>query len=343
MVKDDLRKLISQREGLTLDFKKDLNADAFPDLPKDLAAFANSEGGTIVVGIDDGGHVVGVEWNETKSQQVHQAGAKCKPPIPVRVTEDSFRKKRVAYIEIQKSTAIHSDDRDRFPQRFADQTVFMDARTIILLATVRGLIAAQAPTARPALPRKKPSETELYLANNLKSSSGIVRAMSLQDLGSLAYRVNVEKIPGLFQMIINCLTHIDGSVRLAALDLSERILFRMDPRQRRKYSSGLVPTIRSLAQPGNDLNIRARALYLLSLLGRKEALIAIVELVAKEPDESYQRIININNVVPQVIGTGLGHHLRALVYRELSKNEDPKIVTRLTQLLEALRNVYWPE
>jgi len=343
VTKEDPRKLISQGEGLRLDFKKDLDENSFPDLPKDLAAFANAEGGTIVVGIDDGKHPVGVKWNERKSHRVQIAAGSCKPPVPVKITQDSLRGKKIVYIEIQKSTTIHSDDKDRFPQRFSDQTVFMDARTILLLATVRGMIQTQGAVSATLTPRRRPINKEYFLTHNLSSSNAIVRSMSLLDLSSLSHHVNVEKIPGIFQKIVSCLTHADASVRLAALELSERMLWRMNLKQRRRYALDLFPSIRSLVQPGNDVSIRARAFYLLSLFGREEALRAMLDLIAREPDESYQRMMNINNVVPQVVGTGLGHRLRTMVYKELRKNQEPRITARLTQLLEALRNTYWPE
>ena len=50
--------LLSQPEGKTLEFKRDLSSPR--PLLKTLVAFANSAGGRLVIGVDDARRVVGV-------------------------------------------------------------------------------------------------------------------------------------------------------------------------------------------------------------------------------------------------------------------------------------------
>ncbi|HMM61558.1 MAG TPA: ATP-binding protein, partial [Candidatus Rifleibacterium sp.] len=51
--------LLSQSEGKTLEFKRDLSSPK--GLMKTLVAFSNTAGGRVIVGIDDYKRVVGVE------------------------------------------------------------------------------------------------------------------------------------------------------------------------------------------------------------------------------------------------------------------------------------------
>lgn len=56
-----LFKLVGQGEGACLDFKRDLSdKDACRSLTKLMAAFANTEGGVILFGVEDNGDVIGV-------------------------------------------------------------------------------------------------------------------------------------------------------------------------------------------------------------------------------------------------------------------------------------------
>ena len=77
-----LRKLVAQGEGLHLEFKKKA---AFPDkLVKELIAFANTEGGVMLVGVDDDGTLAGVKYPEEEIHVISQALSQhCRPLLEV--------------------------------------------------------------------------------------------------------------------------------------------------------------------------------------------------------------------------------------------------------------------
>lgn len=80
----DLRKLVDQGEGPSLEFKRKA---AFPDkIVRELIAFANAGGGTLLVGIGDDGVVAGVKHPDDESHVIHKALKKCDPPFPVKET-----------------------------------------------------------------------------------------------------------------------------------------------------------------------------------------------------------------------------------------------------------------
>lgn len=59
MAVETLDELLAQREGKTLDFKRDLSSPR--GVVKDIVAFANTSGGTLIIGVDDGRAVVGLD------------------------------------------------------------------------------------------------------------------------------------------------------------------------------------------------------------------------------------------------------------------------------------------
>jgi len=51
MEQTSLKQLIARREGQTLEFKREFSTD----IVKEIVAFANTEGGVILIGVDDDG------------------------------------------------------------------------------------------------------------------------------------------------------------------------------------------------------------------------------------------------------------------------------------------------
>ena len=75
-----LSRLVSAGEGLKLEFKA---KTIYPDkIVKELIAFANTKGGTLLIGVNDDGHISGVKYPEEDSLLILKALAKyCRPRI----------------------------------------------------------------------------------------------------------------------------------------------------------------------------------------------------------------------------------------------------------------------
>ena len=75
-----LRKLVAQGEGQQLEFKKKA---AHPEkIVRELIAFANTEGGILLIGVDDDKTISGVKYPEEEILAVKQAIEKfCRPVI----------------------------------------------------------------------------------------------------------------------------------------------------------------------------------------------------------------------------------------------------------------------
>lgn len=106
----ELNRLVREGEGLHLEFKRKA---AFPDkIARELIAFANTDGGTLLVGVDDDGTVTGVKFPEEELLVIEkELEAHCRPALPLHVHLVRVNEKRfVLWLEIEKS--------DRRPHRY---------------------------------------------------------------------------------------------------------------------------------------------------------------------------------------------------------------------------------
>lgn len=75
----ELKRLVSRGEGLTLEFKRKV---AFPEkIAKEFVALANAKGGVVLIGVGDDGIVYGVKHAEGEAHALQQALKACKPRV----------------------------------------------------------------------------------------------------------------------------------------------------------------------------------------------------------------------------------------------------------------------
>ena len=81
MKANDLKTLIQEGEGTTLEFKESLSSS----FARELVAMANTIGGQILLGVRDDGTVVGVKDSNPLRARVQDIARNCDPPVKVRV------------------------------------------------------------------------------------------------------------------------------------------------------------------------------------------------------------------------------------------------------------------
>lgn len=99
----ELRKLVSRGEGQHLEFKRKAT---FPDkIVRELIAFANTDGGTLLIGVDDDGSIPGVKFPEEELLVIQQELAKnCRPTLPVDARFVRLNEKRfVVWLDVLRS------------------------------------------------------------------------------------------------------------------------------------------------------------------------------------------------------------------------------------------------
>ncbi|MDF3076222.1 MAG: ATP-binding protein [Sphingobacteriaceae bacterium] len=98
----NIKKLIFDGEGATLDFKKTItNCEK---IAKTLVAFANNKGGRLLVGVSDDGSINGVKSEEEEKYMLTKAAhVFCKPALEVIYEEVYVDQKMVLIAEIKES------------------------------------------------------------------------------------------------------------------------------------------------------------------------------------------------------------------------------------------------
>ena len=79
MTPDDLRILIQEGEGTTLEFKESLSSS----FARELVALANTIGGKILLGVRDDGTVIGVHDSNVLRARLQNIARNCDPPVKV--------------------------------------------------------------------------------------------------------------------------------------------------------------------------------------------------------------------------------------------------------------------
>src|SRR3990172_5364126 len=76
---EQVKLIIREGEGLTVEFKERYT----PRIDEDLVAFANAKGGTLLLGVRDGGTVVGEHLTNDLKAKINNLTRNCKPSISV--------------------------------------------------------------------------------------------------------------------------------------------------------------------------------------------------------------------------------------------------------------------
>ncbi|MDR0661494.1 MAG: ATP-binding protein [Prevotellaceae bacterium] len=100
-VNEYINKLIEQGEHQRLDFKFAVNDSK--KIARTLAAFANTDGGTLLLGVKDNGRIVGVNSDEEYYMMESAADLYCKPSVKLEVQRWQISGKVVLEVIVQKS------------------------------------------------------------------------------------------------------------------------------------------------------------------------------------------------------------------------------------------------
>lgn len=98
----NIRKLILQGEGTTLDFKKTITSTE--KIAKSLVAFANNKGGKLLIGVADDGSIKGVKSEDEEKYMITKAAHQfCRPAIEPAFEEVYVDDKLVLIVTIEES------------------------------------------------------------------------------------------------------------------------------------------------------------------------------------------------------------------------------------------------
>ena len=146
MLKVDLLELINQGEGAKLEFKRD---DVRPEgLAKEIVAFANMNGGIILLGVEDNGNISGIQ---KKNAQVWLMDTVIRryvePQMIPNYEEVKHENKRVAIISVPMGTAkpygVRQNERLDYYVRMGDTCQLARREQIARLFQAGGLVSVE--------------------------------------------------------------------------------------------------------------------------------------------------------------------------------------------------------
>ncbi len=126
--KHPVLRLIEQGEGLHLDFKFEVS-DA-PKIARSLVAFANTEGGTLLIGVKDNGKIAGIRSEEEFYMIQNAAMRYCTPEVSFQTKEWQIKGMKVLEVTIPKGNQVpyKAPDKNGKPKvfmRIADENMLV--------------------------------------------------------------------------------------------------------------------------------------------------------------------------------------------------------------------------
>ncbi len=113
-----IQQLIAQGEHEQLDFKFEISDSK--KIARSIAAFANTHGGRLLVGVKDNGVIAGIRSDEEVFMLQAAAEMYCKPVVSLQFTEWQIEGKRILEVRIrpQKEALIYAPDKNNMEKVF---------------------------------------------------------------------------------------------------------------------------------------------------------------------------------------------------------------------------------
>lgn len=81
LTEKDIRELVYGGEGFNVDFKRSVPSKV-RYIAEEVCSFANSAGGYVLIGVDNGNQIVGVEIDNNKRSAIQDAIGEISPMLP---------------------------------------------------------------------------------------------------------------------------------------------------------------------------------------------------------------------------------------------------------------------
>ena len=128
---------IIRRGPLHVEVLSEPAADA---LAETLVAFANTDGGTILLGVDEHGEVTGNLMSEDADSLLRAALARVRPIVRTEIEQIEERNGLVVAINVPRSSELHGLIDGRMLARTSEGNVPMDAQRVMGLATSKATL-----------------------------------------------------------------------------------------------------------------------------------------------------------------------------------------------------------
>ena len=196
--------LIAEGEHQTLDFKFEVSDSK--KIARTLSAFANTNGGTLLIGVKDNGHITGVKSDEEYYMIEAASEMYCRPKVPFVAKEWNIEGKIVLEVKVKSSPLMPHQSPDKYDVyrtyiRIDDENILAPEILDMAWAKITNLKGTHLTISKPV------EKLFNYLENNPYITTNQFRKLArinyntakniLSDLlaiGSLGYRLVDKKI-----------------------------------------------------------------------------------------------------------------------------------------------------
>ncbi|MBU3907184.1 MAG: ATP-binding protein, partial [Nanoarchaeota archaeon] len=98
---ENLLRIIKEGESIEVEFKQSFHS--FQDIAKIICAFANTQGGLLILGVDDRGKIEGIKENlDVVQQKIAQSNSTIQPNPLTNIEIHTIDKKKLIVIIVHK-------------------------------------------------------------------------------------------------------------------------------------------------------------------------------------------------------------------------------------------------
>jgi|GEM_PF-6782672 len=225
---EELATLIKEKESVSFEYKETLNDRIIEEkLSTYFAAFANTEGGLFVVGINETSKTIGYTLKKREREYISEQAKNCRPQVQIKIEEREYDDRKIVLINVHKNyDKIHMDGKKRFPIRVGPNLDFLDITGLIPLVKER--LGLDYKTSKPEFSdipsvggnrvKTKASSEEIDLC--LKAFAGATkesRLEGLRELELLLYRRDIFYNLNVFEEFEKLLTDKEEEIRRRSL------------------------------------------------------------------------------------------------------------------------------
>lgn len=107
LITEQILSMIAQGENLTVEFKSDRTKLSDKDLVEAIVGLANSDGGYLLVGVEDNGEITGLHKSHDNAQGlISFVASRTSPSITVKAKIVTIQAKKIAIIEVMRSMSL---------------------------------------------------------------------------------------------------------------------------------------------------------------------------------------------------------------------------------------------
>ncbi|KPQ43783.1 MAG: Divergent AAA domain protein [Candidatus Methanoperedens nitroreducens] len=349
---EDLAHLIQKGESVSFEYKQELGTEIKEKLSTYFAAFANTEGGLFVLGINKLRKTVGYSLEDKDRDYISQQAQNCRPQVKIDIEEMNFDNNKIVIIYVYKSdNTIHTDKRARFPVRVGGNMDYLDITGLIPL--VRSKLGLDYESIRPGIlsqpswlgsseakTKAKKEEIDLII-DSIKDDNKEVRLEGLRELELLIFKREISDKSEIHDLLENLFVDEYPKVRRSLLHfLALMIRLTKNKESKKKLIDRYDKHIMNIIEKDLDLEVRFEAINTLLEMNDARIIKPIIRIVINESDENYNRLSSSFGVL-LVLDDELKLKFKSELFKELKKSGQPdNIKERIKNVLEIIRKTY---